>query len=211
MSTDTKVSFKCLRRTRGIAAILLLATAGILVGRSVGAQQSNQPPSLGDLRSAPNINVLSALRWSSFEEFLAAADTVSVVRVDNVVPVKETSIREDVTGHDVGLGRADVTASVLDTFKGETSSAESFAFDAFFLPNSEELAIPTIAPPLESGKMYLVFLKDGRLLYPGGTYQLAGGKLWYIGRWTGADDRSYPGPISGLSVADAKTAITQGE
>jgi hypothetical protein len=97
--------------------------------------------------------------------------------------------------------------ATLKKLKGERSTLESFAFTAAFEPNTNEFAISNIDPPLEVGTEYLVFLDDGKVVFPGGNYRVANGRVWNIGHWLSADARVYPDDLSGLSVAEATREI----
>lgn len=189
------------------AAVALASLTGVILGRAVLAHPEPTPPRLGDLRSAPNIMVAPALRFDSLADIIREADAIGLVHVEDVENVKETTSSPDLVNAEIATGRGDVAATVLDRVKGSEDALSGFAFDAFFEPGSNRLAVPHIVPPLVQGSTYLVFLKDGRLLYPGGSYRLHDGRLWYIGHWTGADSTTYPAGISGLTPDEAATLI----
>lgn len=192
-----------------VSSLGALALLGTVAGRALSPSEPPSAPALGDLRSPPTFEVIPALRFKSFSDLADYADTVAVVRVDEVDAVKDTEVNEDITGNEAAFGHANVNAAVTEQIKGDSTSAAKFAFDAFFNPDGQGLAVSASVPPLQAGRTYLVFIHQGRLIYPGGIYALADGKVWYIGWWTGASDRSYPGPLSGLTIPEAAKVIQE--
>jgi hypothetical protein len=53
----------------------------------------------------------------------------------------------------------------------------------------------------------LVFVERGWVAYPLGIYAVDQGKAWFIGFWTSASARQYPGELSGKTLAEAVRAI----
>lgn len=161
------------RRLAGTQIVLILLAVGValVIGRAFGAAAPDPTPAIGELRPAPNMQVAPAARWVDLADMVKDADAVGLIEVTNSVPVKDSQRTDSLTGLAIASGHADVEARVLSTFKGDASQLNRFAFDAFFQPGSDELAIPGVIPPLESGATYVVFIKDGRLMYPGGTYR----------------------------------------
>jgi hypothetical protein len=108
---------------------------------------------------------------------------------------------------DISAGEALVTAEVVRPVKGQASGQVTFTHKAFFKPGSDELDSPPAAPALEVGKEYLVFVERGWVAYPLGIYAVDQGKAWFIGFWTSASARQYPGELSGKTLAEAVRAI----
>jgi hypothetical protein len=190
----------------GLACAVLV---GVFTGRTVLAQQPELAPTLGELRPAPNAIVEPLRHWSSLSDTVVSADAIGLVRVESVAAIKEQARVDDITKLEVANGRADVKATVLATFRGSNVDLAQFAFDAFFVPGTNELAAPAVQPPLDIGGEYLVFLKGGRIVYPGGTYKVAKGRVWYVGQWSDAGSREYPPGLSGLTPNEVGAAIRQ--
>jgi hypothetical protein len=190
-----------------LGLVLLVAGTGVLVGRSLAIGSTDVPPMIGELRPAPNVYVLPARSYVPPTELAKVVDAVGVIRVEEVVPVKDSGRTSDVTGVAMAWGRGLVQASVVRSISGDEESLRSFAFDAVFLPGTTQFGVSTVQPPLEVGVDYLVFIDHGRLVFPGGTYRVAQGKVWNIGHWEDSQSRRYPRDLSGLSVDAAAKAL----
>ena len=59
------------------------------------------------------------------------------------------------------------------------------------------------------GRTYFVFLRGGSVVYPGGIYAEADGRVWYIGDWDGPDSRTYAPGLSGLSAMSALAIVKE--
>ena len=195
----------------GAVVTVLFILGGLALGQGLNQVDAQVgPPKLGDLREAPQSYVLPAQRWDSFEEFAKAADFVGIVRVEDSEVTKTGGITSSITGLEMGSGYAEVTATVQRVIKGSEQQGQSFRHDVFFLPGppgSLELDSPSFMPPLEVNGEYLVFVKNGSVMWPGGIYAVENGRVWFIGFWTEDDERQYPGPLSGGRSSDVSGVI----
>lgn len=199
------------RRTRDGIWLLLVPAAALAAGTfwGVQAQGTDSVPWLGELRSAADVRVLPARTFEDLGSIARYSDEAVLVRIDSLTANKETELLTQ-SGLQVSIGSAEYSAKVLATTgSSREGSALRFAQDAWFRPGTDELASPSVLPTLEPGREYLVFLKDGRVVYPGGVYAHAKGRLWYIGHWSDSDSRTYPGPISGLTSESAISLIKE--
>lgn len=188
---------------------VLLGVVALFAGRTLA--QGGSPtsiPQLGELRAAPNVHALPAQPRLESAELAATADAVGVVRVTGVHKAVDAEWTSDTTGLTNRWGHGEVTAAVQRTIVGQASDLSRFAFSAIYVPGTTEFAVPASNPPLEVGQEYLVFLKDGKVYFPGGTYRVHGGKVWAIDHWDGPDSQSYPDDLSGMTVEAASQAIS---
>lgn len=195
-----------------VALWILAPIAAFVVGSfvSVRAEGSSQPPPVGDLRSAPDLRVLPGRTFNGLDELASYADFIGVVEVASVQGVK-TGDLPSLTGNGPSIGYADVSAKVISVAAGNRKAGEQIAFneDLWFKPGTTEFASPEVLPVVEPGRRYLVFIREGEVVYPGGLYAEQGGKVWFIGQWSSADSRSYPAGLSGMTVDAAIKLIME--
>lgn len=190
------------------AAVALGASSGIWLAKG---DDGTSQPRLGDLRPAPNLIVLPAQTHSSLGSLLQDASFIAVVKVTGVDSRVTHTFLSEMTGLATSEGRLAVQAEVRHPIVGETGGSATFSQDIFYVPGRPE-EVPTIgvtdfAAPLEVGREYLVVVKHGKLITPGGLYAVADGVVRNVGFWDSADTRQYPDTLSGRSVEDASAAI----
>lgn len=171
---------------------------------AVRAESPSQPPAISELREQPDVRVLPARTFKGLDELADASDFAGAIEVTNVTAVKDAKLPSP-SGLEVWFGYVEIEAKVLSTAKGaaERGTTITFREDAWFKPGTEELASPEVLPVLQAGKTYLVFLSNGRLVYPGGVYAQHGGKVWFIGQWESSGSRTYPAGLSGMATSSA--------
>lgn len=182
---------------------------GLFISVAVRAQGESSAPAISDLRPAPDVRITPGRHFSSLEEIARYADFVGVVRVESVTP-RSTGTLPSLTGLDVSYGRAAVAGEVLSSAGGYAQGQHiEFSEDVWYKPGTNALASPEILPVVQPGRAYLLFLRDGQVLYPGGIYGLEGGKVWFIGQWQSSGSRSYPPGLSGMSVEAAIALVKE--
>jgi len=184
----------------GLAATI---GVGIVAGRVLGAQSAEVPPAIQELREAPNFYVLPARRPQPLGELVKTVDAVGRVRVESTTSVKDHTAAGPVAGIETSWGHVDVKATVLDVYRGSAVQLSNFAFEAVFELGTDKPAVSAVNPPLRVGEEYVVFVDDGRVYFPGGTYRVYAGKVWNIGHWIDPTSREYPADLSGLTIAEA--------
>ena len=189
----------------GVMLGLLALTAGRTLAES---DVSSSNPPIGALRTAPNVNAMPAAPRLDPAELAASADAVGVVHVTSVETVVDVEWTSEMTGLTNRWGRGVVTATVERAIVGNVAELSHFSFSAIFVPGTMDVAVPVSAPPLEVGRDYLVFVKDGAVYFPGGTYGIHDGRVWDVGQWNGPESRTYPDDLSGLTIDAASQQIS---
>lgn len=192
-----------------LTGLLVLSAGAGLVWRSLSSAAEESPPTLSQLRPAADIAIEPAMRWNHAAAAVAAADAIGVVRVTKVTLVLDARLPGIDEALPVFTGHGEVEARVLRVAKGERGALDRFSFDAFL--RGGEILVPDLMPPLVDGSEYLVFVRGGRVVYPGGLYAIRDDRAWYIGAWsTRAASEPPRGAWSGREIDDIVNEIDAG-